>query len=159
MEWGLGMRPVLPYYQHTVLHLQTSFTHWINSCNNISCQGNCPTHLFLPYLGRCWRNPECTGMSIRIHSHAQRKPAAWVQAHCSIQGSVGMIYWDILCLDTKNTNKNTNIYIVHPHTHTLDSLMHIPVGTIHKSRSAHHIHTIRILITYFHQKCLIPHTR
>jgi len=102
----------------TVLHLQTWFTHRIKQLTTYIAKVICPTHLFLPYLCRRWCNSECTQMSIRIHSHAQRVPAAWVQAHWSIQGSVGMIYWDILCLDTKNTNKNTNLYIVHPHTHT-----------------------------------------
>jgi len=147
MEWGLGMRPVLPCYQHTVLHLQTWFTHKIKQLTIYIAMVTCPTHLFLPYLCRRWCNSECTQMSIRIHSHAQRVPAAWVQAHWSIQGSVGMIYWDILCLDTKNTNKNTNLYIVHPHTHThtLDSLRHMLVGTTHESRSAHDIHTVHII--------------
>ena len=95
------------HHSHTEIEQLTTYTAMVTG----------PTHLFLPYLRRCWCNPECTGMSIRIHSHSQRVPAAWAQAQWSIQESVGMIYWDILCLDTKNTNKNTNVYIVHPHTH------------------------------------------
>jgi len=50
MEWGLGMRPVLPYYKHTVMHLQTWFTHRIKQLTTYIAMVTSPTHLFLPYL-------------------------------------------------------------------------------------------------------------
>ena len=114
------------------------------------------THLFLPYLCRRWRNPECTQTSESIHTLRE-----CLQLGLKLIGLYKEVlewFTEIYCVWTPRIQTRIQIFTscIHTHTHTLDSLMHMLVGTTHESRSAHDIHTIHIMygsLTWFNAQC------